>query len=150
MHRSVKSIVFSTILASVALSAPAANAVVRDGIWSVLIITEKGECDRGYRYEVKVVNGHISYNGDAAIDLAGTVTPDGATKVSIKAGDKGASGTGRLSARSGAGIWHGVGSAGSCAGRWESRVSAAPASSPSGGLRSAAQTRSWPSARCLP
>jgi hypothetical protein len=122
MHRSVKSIVLSAILAGLALGAPAANAAVRDGVWSVLIITEKGECDRGYRYEVKVANGHISYNGDAAIDLAGTVAPDGATKVSIKAGEKGASGTGRLSARSGAGVWHGIGASGSCAGRWEAEL----------------------------
>ena len=122
MHRSVKSIVFSTVLAGMAWSGPAANAAVRDGIWSVLIITEKGECDRGYRYEVEVANGRISYHGDSAIALAGTVTPDGATKVSIKAGEKGASGTGRLSARSGAGVWHGVGASGNCAGRWEAEL----------------------------
>ncbi|HEX5212141.1 MAG TPA: hypothetical protein VFW22_10460 [Pseudolabrys sp.] len=122
MHRSVKSVVFSAILAGMALGAPAAKAAVRDGIWSVLIITEKGECDRGYRYEVKVANGHISSNVDSAINLAGTVTPDGATKVSIKAGDKGASGTGRLSGRSGAGVWHGFSATGACAGRWEAEL----------------------------
>ena len=65
MHRSVKSVIFSAILAGMALGAPAAKAAVHEGIWSVLIVTEKGECDRGYRYEVKVANGHISYNGDA-------------------------------------------------------------------------------------
>jgi hypothetical protein len=122
MHRSVKSVFFSAILAGVALGAPAAKAAVHDGIWSVLIVTEKGECDRGYRYEVKVANGHISYNGDAPINLAGTVAPDGATKVSIKAGEKGAAGTGRLAGRSGAGVWHGIGAAGACAGRWEAEL----------------------------
>ena len=61
-----------------------------------------------------------------AIDLAGTVAPDGAAKVSIKAGDKGASGTGRLSARTGAGIWRGIGTSGSCAGRWEAELAIAP------------------------
>jgi len=122
MHRSVKSVVFSAILAGVALGAPAAKAAVHDGIWSVLIVTEKGECDRGYRYEVKVANGHISYNGDAPINLAGRVAPDGATKVSIKSGEQGANGTGRLAGRSGAGVWYGIGSAGSCAGRWEAEL----------------------------
>ncbi|HTT48347.1 MAG TPA: hypothetical protein VMG39_10140 [Pseudolabrys sp.] len=99
-----------------------AVAAVRDGIWSVLVITEKGECDRGYRYEVKVAKGHITYNGDLGINLAGTVASDGATKVSIQAGEKGASGTGHLSERSGAGVWHGIGAAGSCAGRWEAEL----------------------------
>ena len=122
MHRSVKWIFFSAILAGTALGAPVANAAVHDGIWSVLIITEKGDCDRGYRYEVNVVNGHISSNVNSAINLAGTVTPDGVTKVSIKAGENAASGTGRLSARSGAGVWHGVGATGSCAGRWEAEL----------------------------
>jgi len=122
MHRSVKSGVFSAILAGMALGAPAAKAAVHDGTWSVLIITEKGDCDRGYRYEVKVANGHISADADSAINLAGTVAPDGATKVSIKAGEKGASGTGRLSARTGSGVWHGFSATGTCAGRWEAEL----------------------------
>ena len=122
MHRSVKSIILSALLAGTALGATAANAAVHDGTWSVLIITERGDCDRGYRYEVNVVNGHISSNVDSAINLAGTVTPDGVTKVSIKAGEKAASGTGRLSARSGSGVWHGVSATGTCAGRWEAEL----------------------------
>jgi hypothetical protein len=100
----------------------AAQAAVRDGNWSVLVITERGECDRGYRYEVKVENGHISYNGNAGINLAGTVSADGATRVSIKAGENGASGTGHLSARSGTGVWHGIGASGTCAGRWKAEL----------------------------
>jgi hypothetical protein len=28
-----------------------------DGLWSVLIITEKGTCDRGYRYAVRIKGG---------------------------------------------------------------------------------------------
>ena len=45
--------------------------------------------------------------------IAGTVASDGAVSVSIKLGDKGATGTGHLSASSGAGTWHGIGSSGS-------------------------------------
>ena len=56
------------------------------------------------------------------IDLAGRVAPDGAIKVSIKVGDKGASGTGHLSGRTGAGVWRGIGASGSCAGRWEAEL----------------------------
>ena len=44
-----------------------------DGNWSVLIVTEQGGCDRGYRYNVNINNGHVSYQGDASVDLSGTV-----------------------------------------------------------------------------
>ncbi len=124
MRRVMNSVIFSAFLAGAALvgPSPAAYAAVRDGNWSVLIITEKGECDRGYRYEVKVANGQVSYRGDLGIDLAGSVAPDGATKVSIKLGDKGASGTGRLSGRTGSGVWRGIGANRTCAGRWEAEL----------------------------
>ncbi len=96
-----------------------AAAGAHDGSWSVLIITERGGCDRGYRYNVNVSNGHVSYQGDASVDLSGTVAPSGLVKVNIKLGDKGANGTGQLSARSGTGTWRGIGSSASCAGHWE-------------------------------
>ncbi len=98
---------------------PAAHAMTTDGNWSVLIITEKGSCDRAYRYNFNVARGRVVYDGSAAIKLAGTVAPNGLVKVSIKAGNKGARGVGRLAGSEGAGTWHGVGSAGECAGRWE-------------------------------
>lgn len=102
-----------------ALNPAAAQAPGFDGPWSVLVITEKGTCDRGYRYEVKVANGKLLYAGDNKVDIDGTVAPGGAVKVSIKLGGQGAQGTGHLSAASGAGIWSGVGSSGACSGRWE-------------------------------
>src|ERR1700719_4297324 len=80
-----------------------------DGNWSVLIITEKGDCDTAYRYSVGVANGQIRYTGNAAVTLSGTVTPAGAVKVSVRLGDDGANGTGRLSATAGAGRWQGFG-----------------------------------------
>jgi hypothetical protein len=98
---------------------PAAAVTTLDGIWSVLIITEKGECDRGYRYEVKVANGHVSYAGDASLDMNGTITPGGLVKVSIRLGSKGAEGIGHLAGQSGVGTWHGAGGNSTCAGRWE-------------------------------
>ena len=121
MRRVMNFVVLSALLAGAAWVGPppAAIAAVQDGNWSVLIITEKGDCDRGYRYGLKVSNGRVSYNGDGSVNLAGTVASNGAVNVSIKVGDKGAAGTGRLSASSGAGTWHGLGSSGTCAGRWE-------------------------------
>ena len=74
-----------------------AHAAGYDGTWSVLIVTETGTCDRGYRYNVNVSNGQVRYQGDAAaVNLTGTVTPAGLVKVSIKVGDQGADGTGHL------------------------------------------------------
>ena len=121
MRRMMNSVAFAGLLlgSAIAGAPPAAVAATQDGNWSVLIITEKGDCDRGYRYDVRIANGHVSYQGDAPVNLAGTVASNGAISVSIKAGEKGASGTGRLSASSGTGTWRGVRSSGSCAGRWE-------------------------------
>jgi hypothetical protein len=115
------SVILAALLAGAAIAGQphAAFAAIQDGNWSVLIVTEKGTCDRGYRYNVRVANGQVSYQSAAAINLAGTVAPDGAIKVSIKVGEKGANGTGRLSDNSGTGTWHGVGSSGTCAGHWE-------------------------------
>jgi hypothetical protein len=90
-----------------------------DGKWSVLVVTDKGTCDRAYRYEVAVRNGRVSYIGDASINLAGTVTPNGAVTVGISRGKQRADGTGRISASAGAGRWHGRSSAGECSGHWE-------------------------------
>jgi hypothetical protein len=121
MRRVITLVIFSALLAGAALVGPppAAFAATQDGNWSVLIITDKGDCDRGYRYGLRVSNGRVSYRGDSAIDLAGTLASNGAVNVSIKLGDKGANGTGHLTASSGAGTWHGVGSSGTCAGHWE-------------------------------
>jgi len=121
MRRVMNSVVFSAWLAGAAFAVPpsAALAAAQDGNWSVLIVTEKGECDAAYRYAVKVANGQVSYAGDASLDMAGTVAPNGAVKVSIRLGDKGANGTGRLSGQTGAGTWHGAGANTTCAGRWE-------------------------------
>ena len=79
----------------------------------------KGHCDRGYSYDVKIANGHVSYQGAAAVNLDGTVASNGAVNVSIKFGEKGANGSGHLSASNGAGTWRGAGADGSCVGRWE-------------------------------
>ena len=98
---------------------PAAFAATHDGNWSVLVITEKGTCDKAYRYSVGVTNGQVRYQGESAVNFNGTVSSNGAVKVNIRLGEQGANGTGRLTATSGAGTWRGVGGAGECSGRWE-------------------------------
>jgi hypothetical protein len=96
-----------------------AKAAAFDGSWSVLVITEEGTCDRGYRYAVKVSDGRVAYQGDAAVQLNGTVSPAGAVAVSIGRGDQTAQGTGKLTATAGQGTWRGRGSAGECKGTWQ-------------------------------
>jgi hypothetical protein len=102
------------------LSVSAAAAANHDGNWSVLVVTEKGECDRAYRYEVTVADGRVNFNRDPGISVAGTVAPNGAVKVSISGGvSRNAQGSGRLANDNGAGTWNGSGQTGACAGHWE-------------------------------
>ena len=107
------------LAAAITAPAPRALAAAHDGLWSVLIITEKGDCDRGYRYSVSVKDGQVRYQGDASVDLSGTVAANGAVAVNIRFGGKGANGTGRLARSSGEGVWQGNGSGTTCSGRWE-------------------------------
>ena len=56
---------------------------------------------------MSVSNGQIIYPGYTSVNLAGTVSPQGAVKVNIRPGDEVANGTGHLTASSGAGGWRG-------------------------------------------
>ena len=119
MLRTSNTAFFAVFLLSLAAPCGPAAAAGYDGNWSVLIITEKGDCDRAYRYPLAVADGRVRYTGEAGANVSGTVTPAGAVKVSIQLGDKGANGSGHLSGNSGAGTWQGAGGGASCAGRWE-------------------------------
>jgi hypothetical protein len=117
----MRSIVVAGLSLAAVMAVPSSSALAaaQDGNWSVLVITEKGKCDRGFRYSVAVANGRVVYKGDTAVNLSGTVAPNGAVTVSIKFGGQAANGVGQLSGNSGAGKWRGKGSSGDCAGRWE-------------------------------
>ena len=94
-------------------------AAAHDGNWSVLVITEKGDCDRGYRYKVEVANGQVRYRARRRSSLTAQWRRTARSRSVISANGKGAAnGTGRLTANSGAGTWRGAGKA-ECAGRWE-------------------------------
>ena len=56
-----------------------------DGAWSVLIVTEKGTCDRAYRYPVKIENGSVGYAGSASFTVSGKVGANGAVTVTVAA-----------------------------------------------------------------
>ena len=87
-----------------------------DGQWSVLIVTEKGTCDRAYRYPVRISNGSVGYAGTASFDVTGRVGAGGAVTVTVSRGSQSASGSGRLSGTDGSGRWATAG--GECSGTW--------------------------------
>ena len=107
---------FTLVAASATVATTSSYAVpAYDGLWSVSIITEKGDCDRGYRYPIRIQNGALANAGSVtAITINGKVQPTGAITVIVSAGSKSASGSGRLSGDLGEGHWSG----GECSGSW--------------------------------
>ncbi len=87
-----------------------------DGVWSVSIVTERGSCDRAYRYPVSIVNGHARHvEPDSAFVISGRVAADGHVRVSVRRGSQEASGVGKLSRSAGSGRWRSA----ECAGYWQ-------------------------------
>src|SRR5213080_3963107 len=85
---------------------PAAARTNYDGNWSVLILTNSGPCDRGYRYGLSIRGGRVFYEGSLAVNVDGQVAPNGMVRVRVSAGSQGATGTGRLSSAGyGNGVW---------------------------------------------
>lgn len=107
---------YALVTASAGLAVTAAHAASPryDGVWSVSIITEKGDCDRGYRYPVRISHGVLINGGSDPFTISGRVLPSGAITVTLSAGQKSATGSGRLAGNSGQGFWTG----GSCSGSW--------------------------------
>jgi len=104
------------LVAVSALTAPSANASSPryDGMWSVSIVTQKGDCDRGYRYPIRIANGTVVNGGSDPFTISGKVGPSGAITVTVSSGSKSATGSGHLAGNSGEGSWHG----GACSGVW--------------------------------
>ena len=115
--------VFAILAVTASVAAGVATPTVArtpyDGLWSVLIVTESGDCDRGYRYPVAIVNGTVRHapEGDQSFDIAGRVGAGGQVNVSVRRGEQYAQGSGRLSASSGTGRWRSPSNG--CAGHWE-------------------------------
>src|ERR1700740_2843690 len=96
---------FST---SAVLAATATAGAPRfDGLWSVSIVTEKGDCDRGYRYPIRISHGTLVNGGSDPFTISGRVAPSGAITVTVSHGDKSATGSGRLAGDGGEGQWSG-------------------------------------------
>ena len=97
------------------VNAPATSAPSYDGLWSVVIITNSGSCDRAYRYPIRIAGGNLLNEGSSPVTINGRVGGNGSVTVTVSAAGKSASGSGRLNRTEGAGSWRG----GDCAGTWE-------------------------------
>ena len=95
--------------------APLTNAY--DGIWSVSIVTQSGDCDRGYRYPLRITGGHVvKADTDPVYAVAGAVGRGGVIGVTVAGGGRSATGYGRLNRNAGHGVWRT--SDGRCSGQW--------------------------------
>jgi hypothetical protein len=106
--------------ADAAASAPRRRAPLTsayDGLWSVSIVTVFGDCDRGYRYPLRITGGHVGKaDDDSSYAVAGAVGRGGAIGVTVSGGGQTATGRGRLWRNQGRGVWKT--SNGRCSGRW--------------------------------
>ena len=118
ISRAIPDLAAAAILSASAVpaSAPAFAKSSYDGQWSVLIVTQKGTCDRAYRYPVQIQNGTIGYAGSASFTVSGKVGDAGAVTVTVARGSQSATGTGRMSATDGSGTW--TAASGECSGTW--------------------------------
>ena len=106
------------VLAGTAATAlPAQAASKYDGQWSVEVVTERGDCDRAYRYGIVIEDGQARYAGGRDFQINGRVQPNGAVRGSIARGSDRAEVVGRLTDRGGRGTWTAAGGR-SCGGRW--------------------------------
>jgi len=116
-RRTLRQIFVAALLATAAVPAAARAAGGYDGIWTVLIITQAGNCDPAYSYPFRVSGGRISTAG--AAEVSGSVGRGGSVMVRILAGGSVATGSGRLGSSTGAGRWSARLSGGNCSGRWQ-------------------------------
>ncbi len=115
------------VAAALLASAPAAHAQrAFNGNWSVEVVTERGNCDRAYRFAVIIENGHVRYGGREGINISGTVNARGTIRSSIAADGLRAEVQGRLRAQDGTGTWSIAGNR-TCSGVWNAERRAAPA-----------------------
>jgi hypothetical protein len=88
-----------------------------DGQWSVLIVTQRGTCDRAYRYGISIQGGRVYYDG-GMVNFSGRVAGNGTVSVRVTSGNAFASGSGRLSRNAGRGRWSGQSGGDRCSGYW--------------------------------
>ncbi len=103
--------------AAVLFTASPGRAASFDGPWTVVIVTQSGNCDAAYSFPLQVSGGRIVSTGGAAI--SGRISGGGGVSVAISSGGSSGRASGRLSASSGSGRWSGLLNGARCSGRWE-------------------------------
>jgi hypothetical protein len=104
----------AAFLANAALAAPRSPANY-DGRWSVEVITDRGTCDRVYRWMLGIQGGRVVDVGEVARPSGG-VSASGVVNMRFVRNNDYASATGQLSGDWGSGSWTSPTLA--CGGRW--------------------------------
>jgi len=102
------------LAAATVLPTPSLATPRYDGVWSVSLVTTRGDCIASYRYPMQITHGVVGNGGGLAIDVRGRVAANGAVTVLVSHGEQRATGSGRLTSTVGRGFWRGAG----CAGSW--------------------------------
>jgi hypothetical protein len=113
---------FLSLLVALCLASSSAGAATPypfDGSWNIVFSTRSGACDPSYDFTVNIYRGMVSHPN--LRKFRGTVAPNGAVRASVQAGDKFASGSGRLSGTTGGGRWAGYSGSARCSGVWAAR-----------------------------
>ena len=103
---------FAVAAGCVTIAAPAVARTPYDGDWSVVITTRGGACQPDIRYGVQIINGMVVNPAGGQAQIQGSVSRNGAVRVTVQAGGQWASGSGRLNSTRGGGVWRGQGNAG--------------------------------------
>ena len=121
MRLGIKAALLAGILgaASVLAPSPGSARTPFDGNWSVVLVTDQGDCDRAYRYGLQIINGQVVYGGDPSVQISGRVAQNGSVRVNLLYGDQAGSAVGRLSQTGGGGNWSSPTLG--CAGRWSAQ-----------------------------
>jgi hypothetical protein len=99
-------------LLGISAATPAAAATF-DGQWNVQIASPNSACGGGTSVSIGINNGQVA-SRNPLMSASGRVANAGNINVTLASGMKRAVGSGRLTATSGSGTWHGA----MCSGTW--------------------------------
>lgn len=117
MKARIFALVALTLLISGFAAVEPAGAASFDGPWTVVIVTQSGNCDPAYSFPLRVSCGRIVSTGGATFN--GRISGGGSVSVVISSGGSSGRASGRLSGYSGSGRWSGTLNGARCSGRWE-------------------------------
>lgn len=107
------------VLALSMTAGPAPASGPHDGQWEVAVEVQRGACDQGFVFPIRVEDGAIRYVGEIDITATGKVGRDGRLNVRFTRQAESVSVSGRLTGGSGSGVW--TAPSRDCAGRWQAR-----------------------------